>query len=69
MIVRQADVTDEAQMNAFLEEVETAWGGVDVVCANAGTGGPAGRVEDRGHESLTMPRSHMGSRDDRQRRR
>lgn len=46
MIVRQADVTDEAQMNAFLEEVETAWGGVDVVCANAGTGGPAGRVED-----------------------
>ena len=50
MIVRQADVTDEAQMNAFLEEVETAWGGVDVVCANAGTGGPAGRVEDLSYD-------------------
>ena len=44
-IARQADVTDEAQMGAFLGEVETAWGGVDVVCANAGTGGPAGRIE------------------------
>ncbi len=45
-IATQADVTDEAQMDAFLREVETAWGGVDVVCANAGTGGPAGRIED-----------------------
>lgn len=45
-IARQADVTDEAQMTAFLGEVEAAWGGVDVVCANAGTGGPAGRIED-----------------------
>ncbi|MEL7282485.1 MAG: SDR family oxidoreductase [Pseudomonadota bacterium] len=45
-IVRAADVTDEAQMTAFLAEVEAAWGGVDVVCANAGTGGPAGRIED-----------------------
>ena len=33
-------------MQAFLDEVEAAWGGVDVVCANAGTGGPAGRIED-----------------------
>ena len=45
-ICRQADVTDEAQMAAFLGEVEEAWGGIDVVCANAGTGGPAGRIED-----------------------
>ncbi len=45
-IVRQADVTDAGQMDAFLAEVEDAWGGVDVVCANAGTGGPAGRIED-----------------------
>lgn len=48
-IARQADVTDEAQMAAFLGEVEEAWGGVDVVCANAGTGGPAGRIEDLGY--------------------
>jgi len=45
-ICRQADVTDAAQMDAFLGEVEDAWGGVDVVCANAGTGGPAGLIED-----------------------
>ncbi|WP_417725859.1 SDR family oxidoreductase [Roseovarius sp.] len=46
MIARQADVTDEAQMTAFLGQVEAEWGGADVLCANAGTGGPAGRIED-----------------------
>ncbi|RKF16088.1 SDR family oxidoreductase [Roseovarius spongiae] len=45
-IAAVADVTDEAQMAAFLDRVESEWGGVDVVCANAGTGGPAGRIED-----------------------
>jgi NAD(P)-dependent dehydrogenase (short-subunit alcohol dehydrogenase family) len=45
-LARVADVTDEAQMAAFLSGVEAAFGGVDVVCANAGTGGPAGRIED-----------------------
>ena len=40
-----ADVTSEQEMATFLEEVEAAWGGVDVVCANAGTGGPAGPIE------------------------
>lgn len=45
-LARVADVTDEAQMDDFLGAVETAWGGADVVCANAGTGGPAGPVED-----------------------
>ena len=46
MIARQADVTNEAQMTAFLGHVEDTWGGADVLCANAGTGGPAGRIED-----------------------
>ena len=46
VIAEVADVTDEAQMDAFLGRVEATWGGVDVVCANAGTGGPAGRIED-----------------------
>lgn len=46
MLIRQADVTDEAQMTAFLSEVEAQFGGIDVVCANAGTGGPAGLIED-----------------------
>ncbi|WP_372836793.1 SDR family oxidoreductase [Puniceibacterium confluentis] len=45
-IVARVDVTDEAGMSAFLGDVEAAWGGIDVVCANAGTGGPAGRIED-----------------------
>jgi NAD(P)-dependent dehydrogenase (short-subunit alcohol dehydrogenase family) len=50
-IARQADVIDEAQMGAFLAEVEAEWGGVDVVCANAGTGGPAGRIEDMDYDA------------------
>lgn len=33
-------------MQTFFARVEAAWGGVDVVCANAGTGGPAGRIEE-----------------------
>jgi len=45
VIAEQADVTDEAQMAAFLGRIEAEWGGIDVVCANAGTGGPAGRIE------------------------
>jgi len=45
-IAEVCDVRDETQMDAFFARVEDAWGGVDVVCANAGTGGPAGRIED-----------------------
>lgn len=41
-----ADVTDEAQMQAFFDQIDASWTRVDVVCANAGTGGPAGRIED-----------------------
>ncbi|MGX1495815.1 NAD(P)-dependent dehydrogenase (short-subunit alcohol dehydrogenase family) [Labrenzia sp. MBR-25] len=40
-----ADVTSEAEMTAFLNDLEQRWGGVDVVCANAGAGGPAGAIE------------------------
>jgi NAD(P)-dependent dehydrogenase (short-subunit alcohol dehydrogenase family) len=39
------DVTEEAGMDRFLSRVEGAWDQIDVVCANAGTGGPAGRIE------------------------
>jgi NAD(P)-dependent dehydrogenase (short-subunit alcohol dehydrogenase family) len=52
-IAETVDVTDPAQMDAFLARVEVAWGGVDVVCANAGTGGPAGRIEDLDHAEWT----------------
>ncbi|WP_338550365.1 SDR family oxidoreductase [Roseovarius phycicola] len=51
MIVRQSDVTDAAQMEAFLAEVEAAFCGADVVCANAGTGGPAGLIEDLDYQA------------------
>ena len=50
ILARTADVTDEAQMGAFLDEVERAFGGTDVVCSNAGTGGPAGRIEDLAYD-------------------
>lgn len=46
MIVRVADVTSEAQVDGFFDEVLAAFGGLDVVAANAGIGGPAGAVED-----------------------
>ncbi len=49
-IAQQADVTNEAQMDAFLGAVEAEWGGMDVCCANAGTGGPAGRIEDLAYD-------------------
>ncbi|MEL7257509.1 MAG: SDR family oxidoreductase [Pseudomonadota bacterium] len=51
MVVAQADVSDAAQMDAFLSEVETAFGGADVVCANAGTGGPAGLIEELDYQA------------------
>jgi NAD(P)-dependent dehydrogenase (short-subunit alcohol dehydrogenase family) len=41
-----ADVRDPSSLEAFLDGVAADWGGVDVVCANAGIGGPAGRIED-----------------------
>lgn len=45
----RADVANVAQadaMGTFLHGIETDWGGADVVFANAGTGGPAARIED-----------------------
>ena len=44
----RADVTDEDQMRAFFKQVEAELGGVDILCANAGTGGPA---SPSGHQS------------------
>ncbi|MBT8413054.1 MAG: SDR family oxidoreductase [Boseongicola sp.] len=41
-----ANVTEGAAMDAFFDSIEADWGGADVVFANAGTGGPAARIED-----------------------
>ena len=35
-IVSCVDVADEAAMSAFLDQVQEEFGGIDVVCANAG---------------------------------
>ncbi|MCK7613630.1 SDR family oxidoreductase [Roseibium sediminicola] len=44
-ITAVADVTSEEDMDRFLTGLEADWGGIDIVCANAGTGGPAGAIE------------------------
>ncbi|RFP87331.1 SDR family oxidoreductase [Rhodobacteraceae bacterium 63075] len=40
------DAASEPAMAAFFEEVEARWGGIDVLCANAGIAGPTAAVED-----------------------
>ncbi len=42
------DVTDEAALAAMFAEVDDTWGGLDVLCANAGVAGPTAAVEDVG---------------------
>jgi len=45
-IAETVDVTDEAAMDAFLARVEAEFGGIDLVHANAGIGGPAGTIDE-----------------------
>lgn len=42
----RVDVADETAMAALFAEVDALWGGLDVLCANAGTKGPTALVED-----------------------
>ncbi|MEM7743029.1 MAG: SDR family oxidoreductase [Pseudomonadota bacterium] len=42
----RADVTDEAAVSAVFAEIRSVWGGLDVLCANAGIAGPTALVED-----------------------
>lgn len=44
-IALEADVTDEAGLAETISFAEASFGGLDVICANAGTGGPAGPLE------------------------
>ena len=41
-----ADASDEAAMVAVFREISEVWGGIDVLCANAGIAGPTALVED-----------------------
>jgi len=42
----ELDVTNEAAVAAMFAQVESDWGGLDVLCANAGIAGPTAPVED-----------------------
>lgn len=41
-----ADAADEGAMAALSDAIKTRWGGLDVLCANAGVAGPTAAVED-----------------------
>ena len=41
-----ADASDEAQVSTLFNEISGDWGGIDVLCANAGVAGPTALVED-----------------------
>ncbi|MDJ0629537.1 MAG: SDR family NAD(P)-dependent oxidoreductase [Rhodobacter sp.] len=41
-----ADAADEPAMAALFDDVAKTWGGLDVLCANAGIAGPTALVED-----------------------
>jgi NAD(P)-dependent dehydrogenase (short-subunit alcohol dehydrogenase family) len=43
---RRVDVADEAAMADLFKEIRVKWGGLDVLCANAGVAGPTALVED-----------------------
>jgi NAD(P)-dependent dehydrogenase (short-subunit alcohol dehydrogenase family) len=40
------DASDPAHMRAVFDHIESEWGGIDVVCANAGIAGPTALIED-----------------------
>lgn len=40
------DVTDEPALAALLQRLDRAWGGLDVLCANAGIAGPTAPIEE-----------------------
>jgi NAD(P)-dependent dehydrogenase (short-subunit alcohol dehydrogenase family) len=42
----RCDVSDEAAMQAVFAQVAADWGGLDVLCANAGIAGPTALIED-----------------------
>ena len=42
----KCDVSDERAMADLFAQIKTDWGGLDVLCANAGVSGPTALVED-----------------------
>jgi len=56
----QVDIARDEQVAKVFQEIKAVWGGLDVVCANAGVAGPTAKVEDvtlaewRGCTSVTL---------------
>lgn len=46
VLARTADIAREPDIVGFVRQVEQAWGGVDVLLANAGIYGPKGPIEE-----------------------
>jgi len=46
VLARTADITRESEIVGLVREIEQAWGGVDVLLANAGIYGPKGPIEE-----------------------
>lgn len=44
--VQQADAANEDQMEKVINDIQSNWGGLDVLCANAGIAGPTDALED-----------------------
>lgn len=42
----RVDIADEAEVAALFGRVAADWGGLDVLCCNAGIAGPTARIED-----------------------
>ncbi len=42
----QVDASDESGVAALFGEISSVWGGLDVLCANAGIAGPTALIED-----------------------
>ncbi|WP_275116067.1 SDR family oxidoreductase [Aliiroseovarius subalbicans] len=45
-ITRQVDASEEDAVSELFREINIEWGGLDVLCANAGIAGPTAPVED-----------------------
>lgn len=45
-LVVEGDVTDEAVVAGLFDRIAADWGGLDVLCANAGIAGPTAAIED-----------------------
>lgn len=46
MRATRADASDEDEMRALFSEISSLWGGLDVLCANAGIKGPTAAIEE-----------------------